>query len=90
MKINVGGWKGFTAEDFYGLELHQAENLADRANAILAEKLAGAPEVGKLETMVHPPGFPDSRIHATIWSHNLDVKEFSHTARLVNIEEVKK
>ncbi len=47
MKININGWTGFTAEDFnfdVTIEGHlncdpEPRHLAERANAILAEKL---------------------------------------------------
>lgn len=97
MTININGWRGFTTTDFSDElpwdheEFSQVGEAAKMliqyevsrvANQILAEKLAGAPEVR-------------GRTSNSQWIQG-DYQDINgksvctHTARLVNIEEVKK
>lgn len=84
MTINIGGWTGFTAEDFKGVHwrgfqvtdnVELCQNLADRANAILAKKLGKAP-------------VKQGNSEFDVWADELDSQEITvtHTARLVCIE----
>lgn len=86
MKIDIAGWQGFTAADFcleevptpqhivfFTLSEGSRQALAERANQILAEKLAGAPRVYACET-----------IHGA-WQEHRQYLD-THTARLVCIK----
>lgn len=81
MKILIGDWQGFTAEDFQNVLIPSDlanENASRIANHILAEKLSKAPIVYAGEEV------------GGIWIWRRVDDQATHAARVVCIEKIEK